>query len=235
MFTKCTKFFLTREAHYPQNMKYCALYQLRLDSLLYLSHTSCQMVFLFARFVSANRLRQTDVASTATRWSKESCHTEWVQTFSSRSLMIKKKKKKHPPLIPIPHLDWICGLKIEGRSLIRITKTQTFQSKWKGNLYVSNRAPCPLWNVNQHPVYRRCVCTGSTPASGTISAGLVKLDTFYCLLAWQVARPEIFLLVHFVIGLPTTQVCYSMGRLPLYYLFTKISGIIPLLITLSAA
>lgn len=35
------------------------------------------------------------------------------------------------------------------------------------------------------------------------------------------ARPEIFLLVHFVIGLPTTQVCYSMGRLPIYYLFCK--------------
>ena len=61
----------------------------------------------------------------------------------------------------------------------------------------------------------------STLSSSLISAGLVKLEAFHCLLAWRVAKPEIFLLVHFVIGLPTTQVCYSTGRLPKYYLFKK--------------
>lgn len=145
MFTKRTTFFLTREADYPQNMKYCAFYQLRPDSLLYLSHNSCQMVFLFVRFVSANRLRRTDVALV-----KKKLVTLSGCKLSVAGLHIikKKKKKTHPPPIPIPHLDWICGLKIEGHSLIRISETQTFQSNWKGNLYVSNRALCLLWNVN---------------------------------------------------------------------------------------
>lgn len=62
---------------------------------------------------------------------------------------------------------------------------------------------------------------GETLTSYPVSAGLVKLEAFYCLLAWRVARPEIFLLVRFMIGLPTTQVCYSAGRLPEYYLFKK--------------
>lgn len=41
------KFFLTREEHCPQNMKYCEINQLRLDSLLHLNHNHCQMAFLF--------------------------------------------------------------------------------------------------------------------------------------------------------------------------------------------
>lgn len=66
-------------------------------------------------------------------------------------------------------------------------------------------------------------------------SALSSMKRFYCLLAWRVARPEIFLLVHFVIGLPTAQVCYFTGRLTKNLFLNKISAIIPLLITLSAA
>lgn len=139
------KILLNKGSRLPSKHEILCIYQLRPDSLLYLSHNSCQMVFLFVRFVSANRLRRTDVALV-----KKKLVTLSGCKLSVAGLhIIKKKKKKNPsPLIPIPHLDWICGLKIEGHSLIRISETQTFQSNWKGNLYVSNRALCLLWNVN---------------------------------------------------------------------------------------
>lgn len=42
--------------------------------------SGCQMVFLFVRCVTANRLRQTDVAVIDTHWLRETCHTHtaWV-------------------------------------------------------------------------------------------------------------------------------------------------------------
>lgn len=49
-----------------------------------------------------------------------------------------------------------------------------------------------------------------------ISAVCLSMKSFYCLAAWQVARPKIFLLssLSIVIGLPATQVCYSGWKLP---------------------
>lgn len=96
------KSFVTREVYYPQNMKYWELYQLRLDSLLYLNHNGCQMVFLFVRFVTANTLRQTDVAVVAVRTGKKKLVT---LTLSGCKLPAADLEIKPIPLTPISHLD----------------------------------------------------------------------------------------------------------------------------------
>lgn len=110
MFTKRTTFFLTREAYSPQNMKYCAFYQLRPDSLLYLSHNSCQMVFLFVRFVSANRLRRTDVALV-----KKKLVTLSGCKLSVAGLHIIKKKNKKNPSPPYSHSTSGLNLRTKNR------------------------------------------------------------------------------------------------------------------------
>lgn len=115
--------------------------------MLVLKHNSWQMVFLVVRFLTASLF--------------DGCRS-YSNTLGKRNLSLgvhklsaadpEIKPRSPTPITSISHLDLICGLKIEGHRLIRITDTQPFQ-RLRGRLYGSNQAPCPLWNVNKHTVY----------------------------------------------------------------------------------
>lgn len=143
MFTKCMKYFVTREVYYPQNMKYWELYQLRLCSLLYLNHNGCQMVFLFVRFVTANRLRQTDVAVVAACIGKKKLVT---LTLSGCKLSAADPEIKsgfpHPP-----YSHFTSGLNL----LTKNRRTQTDKSHWNPDI--------------SKQMQRKPVCLKSSPLS----------------------------------------------------------------------
>lgn len=90
------KILLNKGSRLPSKHEILCIYQLRPDSLLYLSHNSCQMVFLFVRFVSANRLRRTDVALV-----KKKLVTLSGCKLSVAGLHIIKKKNKKKPIPPL--------------------------------------------------------------------------------------------------------------------------------------
>lgn len=101
---------LNKGSRLPSKHEILCIYQLRPDSLLYLSHNSCQMVFLFVRFVSANRLRRTDVALV-----KKKLVTLSGCKLSVAGLHIIKKKKKKNPSPPYSHSTSGLNLRTKNR------------------------------------------------------------------------------------------------------------------------